>query len=185
MLSRVLRGAVIIFLKNRDIAHVFFFLVVNVTVRPAAGILGVVALPFQGVWKSVQTTTGRRQEERQRETRIADGVHAFDLASPSQRENVLKKFEEAKYGTAGRLQAYKEAARKVMFDDRPQSGLSPSASNLKSVISRTTSSSSSSDTPQTLVATPTDEDDEAAFERDLALATQLSLAEHERYEEWK
>lgn len=152
--------------------------------RPAAGIVGVVVHPFQGVWRSLQTNTGRKQEHQIRDTRISDGREAVRKSTPSQRSEILRKFREAEPGTEARQKRYKEDAEKVLREDaeaeRKARGDSKEYVDVKdrpsSSSSRTLSSSSVPPAPQS------DADDDAAFERDLELAKQLSLAEQRGYE---
>ncbi|KAF5386949.1 hypothetical protein D9615_002027 [Tricholomella constricta] len=160
---------------------------VNVTVRPAAGIVGVVAHPFHGAWKSLQTATGQRQEHQIRYTRISDGREAVKASTAAQCAEIVRKFKDAQRSTEARQKKYREIVEKVMREDaeadRKAGTATEGYSDQKQKRSppplprRTTSPKH--DGPSTSVS---EADDDAAFERDMELAKQLSLAEQRGYE---
>ncbi|KAF8894838.1 glycosyltransferase family 1 protein [Infundibulicybe gibba] len=114
---------------------------VNVTMRPAAGIVGLIAHPVRGVWKS---------EQLQRQTRV------------SERDEILRRFREAKTGTVSRQAEYRKVAEKAMYEDHS--------------LSRSGSPGAGPSSP------PERAEEDATFLRDLALAKELSLAEQRGYE---
>jgi len=143
--------------------------------RPAAGVVGMVASPMQGAWKSIQRVLVQRQEQKQhlRNTRISDGVEAVKNSSKVERALILEKFREAKRDTGERQKKYRDFAEKVMYEDehpgdaeRDPLNASPKSS---SGPSREALASSS------LEGIVNDED--AAFARDMEVAKKLSLAE--------
>jgi sterol 3beta-glucosyltransferase len=88
-------------------------LVINLGVRPAAGIMGVTAHPIVGLWKSCQSIIGKDQQRNyQYSTRLQDGVAAFHSSTFQQRQAILQKFAELKVFTKHRRKAYKEAAER-------------------------------------------------------------------------
>lgn len=188
--------------------------VVNVTMKPAAGILGAIAHPAEGAWKSMQKSWAREQEQFQRTTRISDGVGAVKGGTKLDQNEILTRFKNAQPTTKDRKKKYKDMAEKEMdTDDKPRlpertytgstytgSTSSPTPdvkpplpprtprtyndstappSYTDSKASMSPSFSGSDTTAQTSAAS---QDDDAAFERDLELAKQLSLAEQRGYE---
>lgn len=183
---------------NKQDTFVFidiFYIVVNVTMKPAAGILGAIVHPAQGAWKSAQKqTVARKQEQHQRSTRIEDGKLAVERSTHEERSIILKRFEASKAEAPARKKAWKERAETALKEDAPQSETADSASGPsnptsdKSSVSATSPRSEVSTTidtrSNTLPPTPAPPaaDDDAAFERDLEMAKQLSLAEQRGYE---
>ncbi|KAF8061758.1 UDP-Glycosyltransferase/glycogen phosphorylase [Lyophyllum atratum] len=162
---------------------------VNVTMRPAAGIVGVVAHPFQGAWRSLQTTTGQRQEHQFRATRISDGREAVKNSSAAQRAEIFRKFKDAQRGKAQREKKYQEIVEKVMQEDAEERGKANVASeeysdakNGSSTSESRTDSARSVATSSTAATPASETEDDAAFGRDLEFAKQLSLAEQRGYE---
>ncbi|KAG5634499.1 hypothetical protein H0H81_001742 [Sphagnurus paluster] len=169
-----------------------FLILVNVTMRPAAGIVGVVAHPFQGAWKSLQAATRQHWESRHiRYARIADGTTAIGRSTAAQRAEILERFKDAQRGTEGRQRQYREIVEQVIRDDEeairktgavietPSSGTEEEPSLPPRIVSppvESGTSHSSQDRPRSQV------EDDAAFERDMELAKQLSLAEQRGYE---
>ncbi|KAF9464545.1 glycosyltransferase family 1 protein [Collybia nuda] len=175
---------------------------VNVTMRPAAGIVGVLVHPFQGAWKSMQSPIGRRQEQQERITRISDGIEAVRNSTESQKSEIIKKFNYAKPSTKERQRKYKDLAEKVMLEDaendrkdsdRSRDGVS-SASSSKSPPTSPPKGPPLSPPPRRLPPpyqkagsqktrrSEAEDDEDAEFERELELAKQLSLAEQQGYE---
>lgn len=151
--------------------------VVNVTVRPAAGVVGVVAHPVQGAWKSMQKLWAKEQEQYQRKTRVFDGVKDVNSSTRLDQEAILENFKAAKLTTQDRQASYKNMAEIEMYgdqsQDRTETGMDASHAS--------TSATSMGTAPTPLPKQPID-DEEAAFQRDLDLATQISLAEQRGYE---
>jgi len=160
--------------------------------RPAAGIVGVVAHPFQGAWRSLQTTTGQRQEHQFRVTRISDGREDVKNSSAAQRAEIFRKFKDAQRGKEQREKKYQEIVEKVMQEDAEERGKANGASEEYSDAKDGSSSSQSrtdstpsvatSSTSSTAATPASETEDDSAFERDLEFAKQLSLAEQRGYE---
>ncbi|GLB35572.1 putative glycosyltransferase family 1 protein [Lyophyllum shimeji] len=165
---------------------------VNVTMRPAAGIVGVVVHPLRGAWKSLQTATGQKQEHQIRITRISDGREAVRNSTAAQRAEITRKFKEAQQSTEARRRQYREIAEKVLREEVEDSRKADYASQeftdeKSGGPSRSRSSQSrTASTPgvpgSSTTANGVDEGEDAAFERDMELAKQLSLAEQRGYE---
>jgi sterol 3beta-glucosyltransferase len=164
--------------------------VVNATMRPAAGIMGFIAYPLQGAWKSMQSEIGRTQEDRQHLTRLADGKAAVQQSSPAQRTQIIERFNKALRDTPARRKHYLEAAERAMFEDMD---LDPHE------IQQATSQTGNSDVPSTSTSTtsgtltpPTSDtgsadtslDEDAAFLKELEMAKRLSLAEYQEKGRW-
>ena len=167
--------------------------VVNATMRPAAGIMGFIAFPLQGAWKSMQSEMGRTQENRQHHTRLADGKAAVQQSSPAQRAQIIERFNKALPDTPARRKHYMEAAERAMFEDTnldpheiQQASKLTSQTGNSDVPSTSTSTTSGTPTPPTtdtdLVDTSLDED--AAFLKELEMAKRLSLAEYQEKGRW-
>lgn len=158
--------------------------------RPAAGIVGVAVHPFQGLWKEVQSSLGRSQERQQVTTRIADGIEAVRNSTPAQRSEIFRKFKDAKPGEKARQQKYKDAAEKVMFEEAHDKRSEHTRDDTSPIADLAGSPSSSPRNPvpprsDLLASQPPEQtasDDDLAFQRDLELAKQLSLAEQRGYE---
>jgi sterol 3beta-glucosyltransferase len=84
--------------------------------RPAAGIVGVVALPVYGLWKSTTSHFSQPEIQPQRSTRVSDGVEAVRNSTKAEQIAILKKFGQAKSKTADRQKAYKEMAERLLRD---------------------------------------------------------------------
>lgn len=152
--------------------------------RPAAGIVGVVANPIQGAWKSAQTTLVKEQDQPHYQTRMEEGLQAVKFSTENERVKVVKTFKDLmqKDKVMDRKKNIAKAAEEVMYesgkeDQKPMveqgvpssctstsTGSAPSNLDTKESEERTTRNT---DTPQ----------DEAMFERDLELAKRLSLYE--------
>lgn len=160
--------------------------------RPAAGIVGVVAHPFTGAWKSVQSALGQEQQQQQLQTRLSDGRDDYHSASPAQRGDVLRKFQEMKGHTKERQKRYAEMAEKAMDQEvkdaevekgsrKEHAQSKPDSVGMSSKGSFEQSTRSPPPLP-TRPSTDQVESEDARFERDLEMAKQLSLAEQRGYE---
>lgn len=148
--------------------------------RPAAGALGLVVHPTQGAWKSMQKMWAKEQEQYQRKTRLSDGAVEVHSSTNLEREEILENFKTVKLTTKTRQKKYKDVAEKEMFGNQHNDletdrytetdTAQVSSSALSGRIARTSPS------PRLV------ENDDAAFERDLDLAKQLSIAEQRGYE---
>jgi len=140
-------------------------------VRPAAGVVGVVASPLQGAWKSIQKSQGRKQEQHQRSTRISDGVEAVKKSSKGEQATILEKFEKAKRDTWDRQKNYRDFAEKVMYgDEHPREA---QRNPLSASSAGDSAKASTSSTSEEIV----NDQDDVAFVRDMELAKKLSLVE--------
>jgi sterol 3beta-glucosyltransferase len=149
--------------------------VVNVTMKPAAGVVGLVAHPAQGAWKSMQKLWAQEQEQYQRKIRVSDGVRDVNSSTRLDREAILEKFKAAKLTTKDRQTSYKNMAEKEMYGDQSQD---QTETDMDASHASTSTASMG-----TIAQTPLPKQGEdAAFQRDLELATQISLAEQRGYE---
>ncbi|KAK0210173.1 UDP-Glycosyltransferase/glycogen phosphorylase [Desarmillaria ectypa] len=89
----------------------------NVTMKPAAGICGLMSHPMNGAWKSIHSHSRKQQEECQRSTRISDGVEEVKPSTSEERKMILKRFQEAKGTTSERQKAMAKAARSATYGD--------------------------------------------------------------------
>lgn len=166
---------------------------VNVTMRPAAGIMGFIAYPLQGAWKSMQSEVGRTQENRQHLTRLADGKAAVQQSSPAQRAQIIERFNKALRDTPARRKHYMEAAERAMFEDMDldpheiqQASKLTSQTGNSDISSTSTSSTSGTPTPPTTDTASADAglDEDATFLKELEMAKRLSLAEYQEKGRW-
>ncbi|KIY71268.1 glycosyltransferase family 1 protein [Cylindrobasidium torrendii FP15055 ss-10] len=68
---------------------------VDLGVKPVAGMLGLVSHPFNGILKTLKTGTGAI-EGKQRLSRIGQGFEAFKDSEPSARAHIVHQFHEAR-----------------------------------------------------------------------------------------
>ncbi|KAJ6606176.1 UDP-Glycosyltransferase/glycogen phosphorylase [Mycena vulgaris] len=151
----------------------------NATIRPAGGIVGLIAHPVHGLWKSVQSPMAQKQEQRQREVRISDGVEAVRKSTQTQRSEIVQIFKQLKAGTKERQKKYKDIAEAEMYEEPSSSREGESGS--------TSPQSPSASSAQQYASTPTreqtaEDEEDATFIRELEMAKQLSLAEQRGYE---
>lgn len=174
--------------------------------KPAAGIVGMIAHPLEGTWKSVQKPWAKKQDSQQLATRVEHGQLAFEASTDDERQAVVDTFKRlTKAGAAVERKKTMEAEAQEMLktdasrkltlanedndDEKEASQDLPEAyrSSSPELVAPTESKDGKSHEPPPLPARRpgppnTDEDDEAAFQRDLDLAMQLSLAEQQGYE---
>jgi hypothetical protein len=125
----------------------------------------------------------QKQEQQQRGVRISDGVEAVRESTQAQRTDIVQKFRQMKEGTKERQKKYKDMAEKEMYhqdEGAAESGESATFSGPSASAPPTPQQSTSAPTPA--VPHQTEEEEDAAFERDLEMAKQLSLAEQKGYE---
>ena len=60
--------------------------------RPAAGIVGMIAHPFEGAWKSVQKPWAKKQESQQLATRVERGQRTLKESTEEERRGVMATF---------------------------------------------------------------------------------------------
>jgi sterol 3beta-glucosyltransferase len=148
--------------------------VINVNMRPAAGALGLVVHPTQGAWKSVQKMWAKEQGQYQRKMRLSDGLGDVQGSTSLEREAILEKFKTAKMTTKVRQKKYKDAAEKEMYGDQ---GVKTDRDTIDAATPQASAPLTQTSPSEQLI-----EDEDAAFERDLQLAKQLSIAEQRGYE---
>ncbi|KAJ6500720.1 UDP-Glycosyltransferase/glycogen phosphorylase [Mycena sanguinolenta] len=142
----------------------------NATIRPAGGIVGLIAHPVRGLWKSVQSPMAQKQEQQQRQVRISDGVEAARNSTKAQRAETVQKFNQLKAGTKERKKKYRELAEAEMYGEQrsEEDGNAPQAA--------------ANSTQQAEQQMPEEEDEDSEFIRELETAKELSLAEQRGYE---
>jgi sterol 3beta-glucosyltransferase len=157
--------------------------VINVNMRPAAGALGLVVHPTQGAWKSMQKMWAKEQEQYQHRTRLSDGVAEVQRSTTLDQEAIMEKFKTVKLTTDVRQKKYKDVGEKEMYRDRGQDSTETDRDRTYTKTSRMSTLSEPSDTGvQNALPDQTMEDEDPAFERDLELAKQLSIAEQRENE---
>ncbi|THH04471.1 hypothetical protein EW145_g5499 [Phellinidium pouzarii] len=157
---------------------------VNATVRPAAGITGLVAHPLHGAWASVAKRFVKRPVQAQRATRLSDGERDLKNSSVEQRMRVLENFQVAKTFEKERKEKYKDAAKKVLAEAHEEVLHEETSSPDTTFSSTSMSTLSSADNSGRAAPEPTSarslqasgaDEEHAQFLRDLEIATQLSL----------
>jgi len=153
---------------------------INATMRPAGGIVGAIAHPIQGAWRSALNSMVKEQDRPHYHTRVDEGLRAVELSTSGERAEVVRMFKEAsrKENVVARKKRITEVAEEVMYesveegkkkDGQPESSLT-STPNLASF----------STSKETRVDTKDDDRpnaEDASFDRDLELAKRLSLYE--------
>lgn len=88
--------------------------VINATMKPAAGIVGLVAHPLNGAKQSLITATKRRKDLPS--NRLADGREAVSSTKGKQQgpDSILSRFEEMKATTRERQKEYARMAEEAM-----------------------------------------------------------------------
>ncbi|KAK7035899.1 sterol 3-beta-glucosyltransferase UGT80A2 [Favolaschia claudopus] len=152
----------------------------NATIRPAGGIVGMIAHPVQGLWKSVQSPMARKQEQQQRDVRISDGMAAVQKSTQAQRDEIIRKFKQLKEGTAERQKKYKEMAEAELYAEaaeqaEEEANTSESSSQQRAAHAGEPSAPSPPPEEQ-------QETEDAEFLRQMEMAKELSLAEQRGYE---
>lgn len=168
--------------------------VINVTMRPAAGIMGVVAHPVRGALRGMKSAQTRKTEHNQRAVRVRDGVLAAQAVSQNKRDGIIRAFEAAR--VKGRMmerqKALAEQAAEAMKDDVAATepvdvgaGKAEGGSLASSSASLTGSErwdvpvsleETTDETPSTVHANVSDDLAEEAFIREMELAKQLSAS---------
>lgn len=168
--------------------------VINVTMRPAAGIMGVVAHPVRGALRGMKSAQTRKTEHNQRAVRERDGVLAAQAVSQNKRDGIIRAFEAArsKGRTMERQKVLAEQAAEAMKDDVAATepvdvgagkaeGGSPGSSSATLAGSErwdvpASLEEMSDETPSTVHANVSDDLAEEAFIREMELAKQLSAS---------
>lgn len=148
--------------------------------RPAAGVLGTVAYPIHGAWKSSQNPWAHKQESPQRSTRIRDGLEDFRKSSLEEQERIVTKFKALTTPEIlkQRRNGFTDAAKAAMKESRFQT----CNGSTSSTPSPGTSSSNGQDAFEHLDHLHDDKSEDERFRRELELAKHLSLAEQRGHE---
>ena len=101
--------------------------VINATMRPAAGIIGLVSHPIHGAWEEARFMFQGKEVHTLRHTRISDGIEAVRRSTSEQRMEILTKFEELKSQTSERQKAYHDIVKQMLEENTDSS--SPSTSS--------------------------------------------------------
>ena len=88
---------------------------VNVTARPAAGVLGAMALPLRGSWLALKKKIIGAPERALRVPHEALAKLEADELSEQEKEEVLKRFEDLLKGTDERRKAQKKKAELFLY----------------------------------------------------------------------
>ncbi|KAJ3732112.1 glycosyltransferase family 1 protein [Lentinula guzmanii] len=157
---------------------------INATMRPAAGIAGVIANPIQGAWKSAQSTLIKEQDQPHYRTRVDEGPQAVEFSVENERAEVVKKFKDLMQEqiVAERKKRIAKAAEEVMYgseiSEKKEQGEDMPAEHSISMAPSTSSHSTlkesekANNNPRS-----TSPSDDATFDRDMELAKRLSLYE--------
>lgn len=164
----------------------------NATMRPAAGIAGVIAQPLQGAWKSAQSMVAQKQEQQQLSTRISDGIDAVKRSIPREREGILGKYEESKAGAKERRERMKKTVDEMFETAREQEtkrqkleakgkrASPPSSPSVAKSLSSTAPDVTITDQDTHVKGQAADHDDEDEnFIREVEMAKQLSVTHNE------
>ncbi|KAB5595196.1 Sterol 3-beta-glucosyltransferase UGT80A2 [Ceratobasidium theobromae] len=170
----------------------------NATVKPAAGIMGMIAHPLDGLWKTAQKPWAKKQEPQQLATRIERGRLAFEASTTEERQVVIDTFKrltkraatmERKKTMEAEAQELLKAdkSRKLTLEDKDSDDEKVSPEFSEPEVHRSSSpdpvapAEQKSNEPPSLPPRRSPQLDidqeEAAFQRDLELAKQLSLVE--------
>ncbi|KAG9123607.1 hypothetical protein FRC07_014543 [Ceratobasidium sp. 392] len=179
---------------------------VNATMRPAAGIVGMIARPLEGAWKSVQSPWAKKQDSQQLATRVERGQLALEASTHEERQAVVDTFKRlaGKSATTERRKTMEAEAqeelqtdksKKLTLSDENQNDEVEASSHISTPTRRSSpepvdpspapESKQSSNPPPLPPRSPRQPDqdgEDAAFQRDLDMAMQLSLAEQRGYE---
>ncbi|KAG8929704.1 hypothetical protein FRC02_005216 [Tulasnella sp. 418] len=164
---------------------------VNVHMRPAAGALGLVTHPVRGAWRSIRQSWAKKQDSQQRSTRKADGEEEIENNPITGIiDDIVEAFQEAmKPGNVEERKIQLRQEVKEFWERGGSLGLEPEHSVSKENLKGTRETNPSKKPPLPPRRNPpvepvmTEEDDDAAFERDLELAKQLSLEDQRQYEQ--
>lgn len=88
--------------------------------RPAAGIVGMLAHPFEGAWKSVQKPWAKKQESQQLATRVERGQRVLKESTEQERRAVIEKFRRltTRQATADRKKTLDAEAKDMLQKDK-------------------------------------------------------------------
>ncbi|CUA72150.1 Sterol 3-beta-glucosyltransferase UGT80A2 [Rhizoctonia solani] len=180
---------------------------INATMKPAAGIVGMISNPIDGAWKSIQKPWAKKQDSRQLAVRVERGRRAYEASTEEERQGVINAFKRLtkRNATLDRKKTMEaeakemlqtDASRKLtLSDDQGGSDEEAGPSNPRPMVHPVRSASpdhfahsEDEKAPRPPPLPPkgppqhNTEDEEAAFQHDLDLAIRLSLAEQQGYE---
>ncbi|CAE6514541.1 unnamed protein product [Rhizoctonia solani] len=180
---------------------------INATMKPAAGIVGMISNPIDGAWKSIQKPWAKNQDSRQLAVRVERGQRAYEASTEGERQGVIDAFKRLtkRNATLDRKKTMEaeakemlqtDASRKLtLSDDQGGSDEEAGPSNPRPMVHPVRSASpdhfarsEDEKAPRPPPLPPkgppqhNTEDEEAAFQHDLDLAIRLSLAEQQGYE---
>ena len=90
---------------------------INVTARPAAGVMGVMALPIHGAFKSLRRKMAGSPQNTLRDPRTALSRQSASQVSTEDTAKILSAYEEAMKGASERRRILKERAKKFLDGD--------------------------------------------------------------------
>ena len=158
--------------------YLVYWTVINATMRPAAGIVGAIAHPIQGAYRSVQGTLTKEQDQPHYRIRVEEGEQAVELSTDSEKAEIVQKFKEAMRGenVKERKKKLTQTAELVTcgtdvldMEEGPRKEESGPSKILPSTPDQVR--------PDTKELSDPEASDERLFERDLELAKRLSLYE--------
>ncbi|KAG8746143.1 hypothetical protein FRC10_006009 [Ceratobasidium sp. 414] len=178
---------------------------VNASLRPAAGIIGMIAHPIEGAWKSAQSPWAKKQDSQQPATRIKRGQLALAASTDEERRVVIDTFKRlAQQGaTAERRKTTEAEAREALKTDKskkltlsdesqndeveasPHIATPPRRANPEPADHPPALDNKQYDKPPLPPRPPpqhNQDEEDTMFQRDLDMAIQLSLAEQRGYE---
>ncbi|CAE6479214.1 unnamed protein product [Rhizoctonia solani] len=185
---------------------------INATMKPAAGILGMISNPIDGARRSIQKPWAKKQDSHQLAVRVERGRRAYEASTDEERRDVIDAFKRLnkRNATLDRKKTMEAEAKEMLMtdasrkltlsDDRDGSDEEASPPDDPRPVVHSVRSASpdhfahSEDEKATRPprlpprlpprAPPqhNTEDEEAAFQHDLDLAIRLSLAEQQGYE---
>ncbi|CAE6434488.1 unnamed protein product [Rhizoctonia solani] len=178
---------------------------INATMKPAAGIMGMISNPIEGAWRSVQKPWAKKQDLQQLAVRVERGQRAYEASTEEERREVIDAFKRLtkRNVTLDRKKTMEAEAKEMLQTDGSrkltlsddQGGSDEETSPLddsRPVLHPVRSTSpdhfvhsegeKAPPPPPKRPPQQNSEDEEAAFQRDLDLALRLSLAEQQGYE---
>lgn len=106
-----------------NVLHKAHAAVVNVHVRPAIGILGMMALPASGAWKSLLKQTAGAPGRAVHEPRVKLSKEAASALTQEERQSLLERFDEAVKGAPERKERMRKRVKLFLSGD--ESALDP------------------------------------------------------------
>lgn len=155
--------------------------------RPAAGALGLVALPLHGIFQQFRNAVSNKGDTLQTETRRIEGREAVQASSKVEREAVIAKFKSLQATTRERQKKLSKLAEAALLEDQDvETSTEDNTEAHEAHGASDTDAESPESVMQSSKSTPQGnthaDDSDAQFERDLEIAKQLSLAEQRGFE---